>query len=179
MTKHPGIARTVSSGWYRLLRERGESALTDAVWSRRATPDQGAPDEGGDRWAGGARVDDPLNRETSLLLLDARQTALMWSQCNQGVRDGWWTDATIQNVVGTRRGSVSSFGGAALAHSRLGSGIIPVLISVGSSANPSTLGQDVTYTVTLTTTNEGALDPTDGIEFQDNGNAIRIATTNC
>ncbi len=51
-------------------------------------------------------------------------------------------------------------------------GIIPVLISVGSSANPSTLGQDVTYTVTLTTTNEGALDPTDGIQFQDNGNAI-------
>jgi hypothetical protein len=29
MTKHPDIARTVSSGWYRLLRERGESALLE------------------------------------------------------------------------------------------------------------------------------------------------------
>ena len=29
MTKHPGIARTESSGWYRLLRERGERALTE------------------------------------------------------------------------------------------------------------------------------------------------------
>ena len=29
MTTHPGIARTASSGWYRLLRERGESALTE------------------------------------------------------------------------------------------------------------------------------------------------------
>ncbi len=29
MTKHPEIARTANSGWYRLLRERGERALTD------------------------------------------------------------------------------------------------------------------------------------------------------
>ncbi len=49
---------------------------------------------------------------------------------------------------------------------------VPVVISVVSSANPSTLGQDVTYTVTLTTTDEGALDPTDGIEFRDNGTDI-------
>ena len=51
-------------------------------------------------------------------------------------------------------------------------GIIPVLMSVGSSANPSTFGQDVTYTVTLATTDEGALFPTDGIQFQDNGSDI-------
>ena len=49
---------------------------------------------------------------------------------------------------------------------------VSVMISVVSSANPSTLGQDVTYTVTLTTDDEGALDPADGIEFQDNGNTI-------
>ncbi len=30
MTKHPAIARTASSAWYRLLRERGENTLTDA-----------------------------------------------------------------------------------------------------------------------------------------------------
>ncbi len=29
MTKHPGIARTESTAWYRLLRERGETALTE------------------------------------------------------------------------------------------------------------------------------------------------------
>jgi hypothetical protein len=29
MTKHPEVARTASSGWYRLLRERGQRALLD------------------------------------------------------------------------------------------------------------------------------------------------------
>jgi hypothetical protein len=52
---------------------------------------------------------------------------------------------------------------------------LPVSISVGSSANPSLFGQDVTYTATVTTSDAGNLDPADGIEFQDNGNDI----TNC
>ncbi len=51
-------------------------------------------------------------------------------------------------------------------------GITPVSISVGSSANPSHFGQDVTYTATLTTSDSGTLDPSDTIEFQDNGNDI-------
>ena len=33
-------------------------------------------------------------------------------------------------------------------------------------------GQDVTYTATLTTSDLGSLDPSDTIEFQDNGNDI-------
>ena len=49
---------------------------------------------------------------------------------------------------------------------------LPVSISLDSSANPSQFGQDVTYTATLTTSDSGNLDPTDGMEFQDNGNDI-------
>ena len=48
----------------------------------------------------------------------------------------------------------------------------PVSISVASSANPSSFGQDVTYTTTLTTSDSGSIDPGDTIEFQDNGNDI-------
>jgi hypothetical protein len=51
-------------------------------------------------------------------------------------------------------------------------GILPVAISVDSSANPSLFGQDVTYTATLTTSDSGSLDPGDGMDFQDNGNDI-------
>ncbi len=48
----------------------------------------------------------------------------------------------------------------------------PVSISVASSANPSSFGQDVTYTTTLTTSDSGSIDPGDTIEFQDNGNDV-------
>ena len=52
-------------------------------------------------------------------------------------------------------------------------GTIPVLLSIVSSQNPSTLGQDVTYTATLTTTDEGPLmNPGNGLQFEDNGNDI-------
>ena len=45
-----------------------------------------------------------------------------------------------------------------------------VVISVGSSANPSVPGQDVTYTATLTTSDLGSLTgPIDTMEFEDNG----------
>ena len=48
-----------------------------------------------------------------------------------------------------------------------------VTITVGSSANPSIPGQDVTYTATLMTSDLNDLvGPMDGIEFQDNGNDI-------
>jgi len=48
-----------------------------------------------------------------------------------------------------------------------------VTITVGSSANPSIPGQDVTYTATLMTSDLNDLvGPIDGIEFQDNGNDI-------
>jgi hypothetical protein len=48
-----------------------------------------------------------------------------------------------------------------------------VEISVGSSANPSIPGQDVTYTATLTTSDHGPLTGLmDTMEFQDNGNVI-------
>ena len=47
-----------------------------------------------------------------------------------------------------------------------------VQILVASSANPSSFGQDVTYTATLTTSDSGSLDNTDGLQFQDNGNTI-------
>jgi hypothetical protein len=50
--------------------------------------------------------------------------------------------------------------------------ITPVSINVLSSANPSTFGQDVIYTATLTTSDMGALEPADGLEFQDNGGDI-------
>ena len=49
---------------------------------------------------------------------------------------------------------------------------LPVSISVVSSVNPSSFGQHVTYTATLTTSDSGSLDPGDGMEFQDNGNDI-------
>ena len=47
-----------------------------------------------------------------------------------------------------------------------------VSISVVSSQNPSPFGQDVTYTATLTTSDQGGLVSGDGLEFTDNGNEI-------
>jgi hypothetical protein len=47
-----------------------------------------------------------------------------------------------------------------------------VSIQVASSSNPSSFGQDVTYTATLTTSDSGPLDPAEGLQFQDNGNTI-------
>jgi Big-like domain-containing protein len=47
-----------------------------------------------------------------------------------------------------------------------------VTISVVSSANPSSFGQDVTYTATLTTSDSGSLDAGDAVNFQDNANGI-------
>jgi hypothetical protein len=47
-----------------------------------------------------------------------------------------------------------------------------VAIVVSSTANPSTFDQGVTYTATLTTSDSGNLDNTDGIEFQDNGGDV-------
>ena len=47
-----------------------------------------------------------------------------------------------------------------------------VSISMESSSTPSFFGQDVSYTATLTTSDLGSLDPSDTIEFQDNGNDI-------
>ena len=45
-------------------------------------------------------------------------------------------------------------------------------ISVVSSANPSTFGEDVTYTATVTTSDSGSLFPTDQMGFLDNGSSI-------
>ena len=50
--------------------------------------------------------------------------------------------------------------------------MIPVSSPFGSSAAASPLPPGRHPAVTSATTNEGALDPTDGIEFQDNGNAV-------
>ena len=47
-----------------------------------------------------------------------------------------------------------------------------VSILVVSSANPSTFGEDVTYTATLTTSDSGSLLPTDQMGFLDNGTTI-------
>ena len=53
---------------------------------------------------------------------------------------------------------------------------VPDVLTVTPSVNPSSFGQDVTYTATLVTPpGSGSLDPGEGIEFQDNGNNI----TNC
>ena len=45
-------------------------------------------------------------------------------------------------------------------------------VTVTSSANPSSLGQDVIYTATLVTSDSGSLDLGDTVEFQDNGSDI-------
>jgi hypothetical protein len=47
-----------------------------------------------------------------------------------------------------------------------------VSISVVSSSNPSTFGEDVTYTATLTTSDSGTLFPTAQVGFLDNGSTI-------
>ena len=47
-----------------------------------------------------------------------------------------------------------------------------VAVSVVSSANPSTFGEDVTYTATVTTSDSGSVFPTDQVGFLDNGNTI-------
>jgi hypothetical protein len=52
----------------------------------------------------------------------------------------------------------------------------PVSIDITASANPSPLGQDVTYTVTLQTPDAGLLDPADTVDLQDNGNYINGCT---
>ncbi len=51
-------------------------------------------------------------------------------------------------------------------------GGIPVTITVTASANPSSFGQDVTYTATLVTSDSRSLVNPDSIEFQDNGNDV-------
>ncbi len=43
---------------------------------------------------------------------------------------------------------------------------------ITSSADPSPLGQDITYDLTLVTPDNGPLDPADTVDFQDNGNFI-------
>ncbi len=52
----------------------------------------------------------------------------------------------------------------------------PVTIDIAASANPSPLGQDITYTVTLVTPDAGPLDPADSVDLQDNGNYINGCT---
>jgi trimeric autotransporter adhesin len=47
-----------------------------------------------------------------------------------------------------------------------------VSIDIAASANPSPLGQDVTYTVTLVTPDAGPLDPADTVDVVDDGNYI-------
>jgi hypothetical protein len=49
---------------------------------------------------------------------------------------------------------------------------VPVVTTLTSSANPSAFGQDVTYFVTLVTSDGGSPAITDYIEFQDNRNDI-------
>ena len=49
---------------------------------------------------------------------------------------------------------------------------VPVTLTLGSSANPSPLYQDVIYTATVVTSDAGLLDPADTIEFQDNATDI-------
>lgn len=51
-------------------------------------------------------------------------------------------------------------------------GGIPVTITVTASANPSSFGQDVTYTATLVTSDSRSLVSPDSVEFQDNGNDV-------
>ena len=46
---------------------------------------------------------------------------------------------------------------------------------VASSAEPVPVGEDVTYTATVTTSDSGSLFPTDQVGFLDNGSTI----TNC
>ncbi len=48
----------------------------------------------------------------------------------------------------------------------------PVAITIAASADPSPLGQDVIYTVTLVTPDAGTLDQADTVDLQDNGNSI-------
>ena len=48
----------------------------------------------------------------------------------------------------------------------------PVSIDITASADPSPLGQDITYDVTLVTPDAGPLDPADTVDLQDNGNLI-------
>jgi hypothetical protein len=52
----------------------------------------------------------------------------------------------------------------------------PVTVDIAASANPSPLGQDITYTVTLVTPDAGPLDPADTVDLQDNGNSINGCT---
>ncbi len=52
----------------------------------------------------------------------------------------------------------------------------PVTLTIVASADPSPLGQDVTYTVTLVTPDAGMLDPADTVDLQDNGNYITGCT---
>ena len=52
----------------------------------------------------------------------------------------------------------------------------PVAINIAASADPSPLGQDITYTVTLVTPDAGPLDPADTVDLQDNGNDISGCT---
>jgi Bacterial Ig-like domain (group 3)/Domain of unknown function (DUF4214) len=49
---------------------------------------------------------------------------------------------------------------------------VPIALTLDSSANPSPLYQDVTYTATVVTSDAGLLDPADTIEFQENGSDI-------
>ena len=52
----------------------------------------------------------------------------------------------------------------------------PLSVEIAASANPSPLGQDITYTVTLVTPDGGPLDPADTVDLQDNGNYINGCT---
>ena len=65
---------------------------------------------------------------------------------------------------------LATLGWSAVASAQPGS--IPVTITVTPSANPSSFGQDVTYTATLVTSDSGSLVIPDSIEFQDSGNDI-------
>ena len=49
--------------------------------------------------------------------------------------------------------------------------VLPVTVTVASSANPSPYDQDVTYTATLVTSDSGSIDLPDTIEFQDSANS--------
>src|ERR1700683_3329900 len=49
---------------------------------------------------------------------------------------------------------------------------VPVAINVISSMNPSTFDEPVTYTATLTASDNGTIDPADTVDFQDGGNDI-------
>ncbi len=58
------------------------------------------------------------------------------------------------------------------AHSHFLETRIRSAIDITPAANPSPLGQDITYTITLVTPDSGPLDPADKVDLQDNGNYI-------